>query len=87
MISPLALVSVFCITVYLVSTTVCIGIFVAGGLKEVAQKRALQRRSGRLPCGNCHYFTGEAWVKCAVHPVEALTDAALNCRDFETKRR
>lgn len=41
------------------------------------------RRLHSIPCDRCIYFTGCHHLKCTVHPCQALTEAAINCRDFE----
>ncbi|WP_071596202.1 hypothetical protein [Leptolyngbya boryana] len=41
------------------------------------------RRLHRIPCSRCAYFTGDYNLKCTVRPCEALTEAAIQCRDFE----
>ena len=33
-------------------------------------------------CSRCAYFTGDYRLKCTIHPCEALTEEAINCRDF-----
>lgn len=81
-----ALISAFCIVVYLVSTVLCMSLFVARYLKRVTQERTMRQRSGRFPCGNCRYFTGESQLACAVNPFAALTEASLECSDFEANR-
>lgn len=39
----------------------------------------------QIPCPDCMYFTGDYRLKCPVHPIEALSEEALNCKDFEPK--
>ena len=80
---PQALISAFCLIVYLVSTVVCMSLFVTRYLKRVAQERSMRQRSSLFPCGNCRYFTGESQLACAVNPIAAMTTAALECPDFE----
>lgn len=36
----------------------------------------------QIPCANCQFFTGNYYLKCTVHPTYALTERAINCRDF-----
>ncbi|MEO1522481.1 MAG: hypothetical protein AAFU78_17115 [Cyanobacteria bacterium J06633_2] len=38
-----------------------------------------------IPCANCRYFTGDYHLKCSVHPDTALSEAAINCMDYEEK--
>jgi hypothetical protein len=40
------------------------------------------KRMHRIPCANCHFFTGDYHLKCTVHPKTALSEDAINCHDF-----
>lgn len=44
------------------------------------------KRLHSIPCSGCAYFTGDYRLKCTVHPKMALTEDALECRDFELNR-
>jgi hypothetical protein len=35
-----------------------------------------------VPCRCCRYFSNNAHLKCAIHPVTALTEKAVDCRDY-----
>ncbi|NJL19908.1 MAG: hypothetical protein HC895_02325 [Leptolyngbyaceae cyanobacterium SM1_3_5] len=37
----------------------------------------------QIPCDRCVYFTGDYRLKCTVHPCKALSEEAIDCRDFE----
>jgi hypothetical protein len=37
----------------------------------------------QVPCDRCAFFTGDYRLKCTVHPITALSEAAIDCRDFE----
>lgn len=37
----------------------------------------------QIPCSQCRYFSGNYLLKCPVHPSEALSEAAIDCMDFE----
>lgn len=37
----------------------------------------------RIPCGECRYFTNDHRLKCPIHPKIALSEAAIDCTDFE----
>lgn len=37
----------------------------------------------RIPCVNCQFFTGDYRLKCTVRPEAALTEDAIDCRDFQ----
>ncbi|MCX7593201.1 MAG: hypothetical protein N2235_05475 [Fischerella sp.] len=39
----------------------------------------------QIPCSACEYFTNDYRLKCTVHPIQACTEEAINCRDFEAK--
>ena len=41
------------------------------------------RRLHQIPCSRCAFFTGDYRLKCTVHPCTALSEQAINCRDFE----
>ena len=40
----------------------------------------------QIPCSECQYFSGNYLLKCPLHPKEALSEAAIGCRDFESSR-
>lgn len=37
----------------------------------------------RIPCAGCRYFSGDYHLKCPIHPRAALSEAAIDCLDFE----
>lgn len=39
----------------------------------------------QIPCAKCAYFTGDYRLKCPVNPMVALSEEAINCRDFQIK--
>lgn len=41
------------------------------------------KRLHSIPCANCQYFTGDYRLKCTVRPSIALSEAAINCADFQ----
>ncbi|ACK70228.1 hypothetical protein PCC7424_1796 [Gloeothece citriformis PCC 7424] len=43
------------------------------------------QRIHQVPCHRCAYFTRDYRLKCTVNPVEAMTEEAINCEDFEVK--
>lgn len=47
---------------------------------------ARARQMHQIPCSECQYFSGNYLLKCPLHPKEALTEAAVGCRDFESDR-
>jgi len=44
------------------------------------------RQMHQIPCSECQYFSGNYLLKCPLHPKEALSEAAIGCRDFESDR-
>lgn len=43
------------------------------------------QRMYQIPCSTCRFFTKNYQLKCAIHPIEALTEEAINCLDYESK--
>ncbi len=41
------------------------------------------KRLHQIPCNRCAFFTKEYCLKCTVHPLTALSEEAIDCRDFE----
>ncbi|WP_421657303.1 hypothetical protein [Leptothermofonsia sp. ETS-13] len=48
---------------------------------------ARSRQMHQIPCSECRFFTSDYHLKCTVHPSTALTEAAINCPDFESGKR
>jgi hypothetical protein len=40
-------------------------------------------RMHQIPCANCQFFTNDYSLKCTIHPSEALSEAAINCPDYQ----
>ncbi|NJL46752.1 MAG: hypothetical protein HC929_03655 [Leptolyngbyaceae cyanobacterium SM2_5_2] len=38
----------------------------------------------QIPCAECRYFTNNHLLKCPLHPKTALSEAAIDCTDYET---
>lgn len=54
------------------------------GLVAMAKEGAAKvRQMHRIPCSSCRYATRDYRLKCSVHPVEAFSEAAISCLDFE----
>jgi hypothetical protein len=43
------------------------------------------KKMHKIPCTTCQYFTENYHLKCPVHPSIALSEAAINCRDYEER--
>ena len=41
------------------------------------------RKMHQIPCHNCKFFTGNYHLKCTVHPLKAMSEEVIDCRDFE----
>ena len=40
------------------------------------------KKLNQVPCKNCQYFSGNHYLKCAVHPAIAFTEDAIDCSDY-----
>lgn len=38
----------------------------------------------QIPCADCRYFTNSPFLKCPLHPTTALSEAAIDCGDYES---
>ncbi|MEO0946877.1 MAG: hypothetical protein AAFY11_01775 [Cyanobacteria bacterium J06641_5] len=45
------------------------------------------RRLHQIPCHRCAYYTGSHYLKCTLHPLAALSEDAIGCRDYELSTR
>jgi hypothetical protein len=43
------------------------------------------KRSHQIPCRNCRYFSGNFYLRCAVHPSNVLTEKAVDCADYRSQ--
>jgi len=41
------------------------------------------QRLHQIPCTRCRFYSGNAYLKCPVQPLKALSEEALDCLDFE----
>jgi hypothetical protein len=41
----------------------------------------------KIPCQNCHFFSKNSLLKCAVHPTTAMTTDAVGCSDYCDRRK
>ncbi|HTL89040.1 MAG TPA: hypothetical protein VL134_06545 [Leptolyngbya sp.] len=48
-----------------------------------AVKQAQQMH--QIPCPDCQFFTGDYNLKCPIHPMAALSEAAIECPDYFAK--
>lgn len=59
------------------------GLFLWSAWQAARDGIAQLQRLHQIPCSNCAFFTGDYRLKCTVHPSRALTEAALDCLDYE----
>lgn len=64
--------------------TIAIGAWSLWSAARDSFRRA--RRMHEIPCADCQYFSGNYVLKCPLHPKEALSEAAIACRDFESTK-
>jgi len=76
---------VACLAVYICSLLVFFAVCVGSPIRKYLSRRRLHQHSQQFPCGNCHYFSNETALKCAVRPIEVMTEAAYHCRDFAAR--
>ena len=49
----------------------------------VRRSAASVRKLHSIPCASCRYATGDYRLKCSVCPIEAFSEQAIGCQDFE----
>ena len=49
----------------------------------VRRSAASVRKLHSIPCAGCRYATGDYRLKCSVRPIEAFSEQAISCQDFE----
>ncbi len=62
------------------------GIVILTGWNLVSATRAglhNAQKMHQIPCANCRFFTNSYHLKCTIHPTTALSEDAINCRDYE----
>lgn len=62
-------------------TLLCL--FVASIYRVSREGFVYVKRLHQIPCSRCVFFTKEYCLKCTVHPLKALSEEAIDCRDFE----
>ncbi len=55
----------------------------ASVLRTLYRGTTTVRRLHQIPCAKCQYFTRHYVLKCTVNPHIALTEAAINCHDYD----
>ncbi|MEO1067650.1 MAG: hypothetical protein AAFW95_00790 [Cyanobacteria bacterium J06638_6] len=57
--------------------------FVLAILLAVSDGLRRLERLHQVPCFRCRYYTNSPYLKCPVRPIEAGSEAALYCNDYE----
>lgn len=57
-------------------------LFVLAILLAVQDGTRRLRRLHQVPCFGCRYYTGSPYLKCPVRPMDAASEAAINCPDY-----
>lgn len=52
-------------------------------LSAIRSGVANAREMHRIPCARCRYATRDCHLKCSVHPIEAFSEKAVGCQDFD----
>ncbi|MGQ9836840.1 MAG: hypothetical protein ACUVRV_02445 [Cyanobacteriota bacterium] len=52
-------------------------------VRAIAAALQQAQQMHRIPCYRCQFYSGEPYLKCTVHPDYALSEAAINCPDFQ----
>jgi hypothetical protein len=61
-------------------------IFIWDTYKLAKRSFASLKRMHQIPCSSCVFYTGDYRLKCPVHPCIALSEEALNCKDYQSSR-
>jgi hypothetical protein len=77
------LIPVFLIPVCLISAWALILLMAWSLFAAVQDSYRNAKRMHQVPCSQCRFFTGSYYLKCPVHPSRALSEAAIDCPDYE----
>ncbi|MGI0493825.1 hypothetical protein ACN4EG_18740 [Alkalinema pantanalense CENA528] len=61
-----------------------VGLLVVSLTRNLRQGYKAVKRLHQIPCSTCQYFTGDYNLKCTIHPVIALSESAIGCRDYHS---
>jgi hypothetical protein len=54
------------------------------GVKAIRSMFDYISRLHQIPCSTCRYWANHACLKCTVHPDIAMTEAAIDCVDYQS---
>jgi hypothetical protein len=72
--------------IFAAASWLLIAIFIWSFWKVVIEGITHLKKLHAIPCSRCAYFTGDYRLKCTLHPCDALTEEAINCRDFSHRQ-
>jgi len=55
------------------------------GWRVTRHKLRIQPKS-QIPCRHCRFYNSSAYLKCAVKPLDAATERAIGCSDYDSKQ-
>jgi hypothetical protein len=55
------------------------------GWRMTRNKLERLQPASRIPCKRCRFYTSSAYLKCAVNPMDAATERAIACPDYDPK--
>ena len=64
-----------------------IGTLIYAGIPKRWQHSLSFNPYQKVPCRRCRYFSDNQFLKCTLHPVTALTEQAVDCRDYCPHRK
>jgi hypothetical protein len=59
-----------------------IGILIYASIPKGWQHSLKFNLDRKVPCRRCRYFSDNPYLKCTLHPVTAMTEQAVDCRDY-----
>jgi len=68
------------IVVPLIFCIIAVSTYVSIFARKCHSPKSKSRR--KIPCFYCQYFSGNPYLKCALHPKTVLTEKAADCTDY-----
>lgn len=56
------------------------------GFRFTQKKLKKLQPASQIPCRHCRFYTSSAYLKCAVNPLDAATERAIACSDYDPKQ-
>lgn len=50
--------------------------------KFSSKERLVLKQHSKIPCRGCRFFNSNPYLRCAIRPVDALTEQAIDCSDY-----